>query len=75
MTELKIVIGPWLKQKYNCLAFRSFRVLAGWALLAKLAITLHHRRRIELEDKAKVVASVWRTNFVQFLAAVAVMPW
>ena len=28
-----------------------------------------HRRRIELEDKAKVVASVWGTAFVQFLAA------
>ena len=33
------------------------------------------RRRIELEDKAKVVASVWGTEFVQFLAALAVLPW
>ena len=37
--------------------------------------TATHRRRIELEDKAKVVASVWGTEFVQFLAALAVLPW
>ena len=34
-------------------------------------MTAGHRRRIELEDKAKVVASVWGTEFVQFLAALA----
>ena len=34
-----------------------------------------HIRRIELEDKAKVVASVWGAEFVQFLAALAVLPW
>ena len=34
-----------------------------------------HRRRIELEDKAKVVASVWGTQFIQFLAALAILPW
>ena len=33
-----------------------------------------HRRRIEIEDKAKVVASVWRTEFVPFLATLAVLP-
>ena len=36
---------------------------------------LYHRRRMELKDKAKVVASVWGTEFVQFLAALAVLPW
>ena len=36
---------------------------------------LRHRRRMELEDKAKVVASVWGEEFVQFLAALAVLPW
>ena len=30
---------------------------------------------MELEDKAKVVASDWGTEFVQFLAALAVLPW
>ena len=33
-----------------------------------------HRRRIGLEDKVKVVASVWGAKFVQFLAALAVLP-
>ena len=33
------------------------------------------RRMIELDDKAKVVASVWGANFVHFLAALAVLPW
>ena len=31
----------------------------------------NHRRRIETEGKAKVVASVWGAVFVQFLAALA----
>ena len=33
-----------------------------------------HRRRIELKDKAKVVAPGWGTEFVKFLAALAVLP-
>ena len=36
--------------------------------------TVRHRRRIELEDKAKVDASVWGTKFAQFLAALAILP-
>ena len=31
-----------------------------------------HRRRIKTEAKAKVVASVWGTEFIQFLAALAI---
>ena len=34
-----------------------------------------HRRRMKLEDKAKVVASVCGAEFVQFLAALTVLPW
>ena len=30
---------------------------------------------MELEDKAKVVASDWGAEFVQFLAVLAVLPW
>ena len=30
---------------------------------------LLHRRRIKTEENAKVVASVWGTEFIQFLAA------
>ena len=33
-----------------------------------------HRRRIELKGKAKVVAPGWGTEFVKFLAALAVLP-
>ena len=36
--------------------------------------TQGHRRRMELEDKAKVVASVWGAEFIQFLAALAILP-
>ena len=46
-------------------------------LQAEIIITFvnsTHRRRIELEDKAKVVAYVWGPEFVQFLAALAVLP-
>ena len=33
----------------------------------------NHRRRREGEKKAKVVASVWGAEFIQFLAALAVL--
>ena len=32
------------------------------------------QKKVELEDKAKVVASVWGVKFVQFFAALAVLP-
>ena len=31
-----------------------------------------HRRRVETEAKAKVVASVWGAKFIKFLAALAI---
>ena len=34
----------------------------------------NQRRRMEFEDMAKVVASVWGAEFVQFLAALAILP-
>ena len=34
----------------------------------------NQRIRMKLEDKAKVVASVWEAEFVEFLAALAVLP-
>ena len=36
---------------------------------------VYHRRRIKIEEKAKVVASVWVKFCFQFLAALAVLPW
>ena len=39
------------------------------------AVYCMHRRRIEREAKAKVVASIWGADFVQFLATLlAVLP-
>ena len=32
-----------------------------------------HRRRIYTEEKAKVVAAAWGTEFIKFLAALAVL--
>ena len=37
-------------------------------------VSLSHRRRINTEEKAKVVASVRGAEFIQFLAALAVLP-
>ena len=33
------------------------------------------RRRIKTEEKAKVVASDWGEEFIQFLAALVVLHW
>ena len=35
----------------------------------------NRRCRMEWEDKAKVVTSDWGADFVQFLAALAILPW
>ena len=34
-----------------------------------------HRRREKPEEKAKVVASVWVEEFIQFLATLDVLHW
>ena len=34
----------------------------------------YHRRRIKTEAKAKVVACIWREEFIPFPAALAVLP-
>ena len=40
----------------------------------KMSILILHRRRINTYEKAKVVASVWGEELIQFLAALAVLP-
>ena len=35
----------------------------------------YHRLRINTEEKAKVVAAVWGTEFLQFLSVMAVLHW
>ena len=36
-------------------------------------VGLSHKRGINIEEKAKVVAAVWGTAFIQFLATLAVL--
>ena len=38
-----------------------------------LALSYPHRRRIKTEAKAKVITSIWGTEFIQFLAALAIL--
>ena len=45
--------------------------VGSWQLTAK---SVSHRRRMETEAKAKVVASVMGAKFIQFLATLAVLP-
>ena len=35
---------------------------------------INHRRRINTEEKAKVIATVWEAAFIQFLVALAILP-
>ena len=37
--------------------------------------TSGHSRRINTEEKAKVVVAVWRAEFIQILAALAILHW
>ena len=45
-------------------------ILIGWRLSLQFG---DHRRRTNTEEKAKVVASVWEKEFIQFLAVLAVL--
>ena len=53
----------------------SLDVLVAYIVNMYCTVDWHHRRKMELEDKANVVASVWGAKFVQFLAALAVLLW
>ena len=66
-------IGQYLA---GCWNLNSSKVTTMQCALVQCMDTyVFHRRRMELEDKAKVVTSVWGSEFVQFLAAPAVLPW
>ena len=41
--------------------------------VGRCSVTDGHRRRIYTEAKAKIVASVWGAEFIQFLAALAIL--
>ena len=49
-------------------------VIIDMAIFMYLGPHHYHRRRMELEDMAKVVASVWVAKFVHFIAALTVLP-
>ena len=40
---------------------------------AKVVAAVKHRRRINTEEKTKVVAAVWGTDFIKFLATLAIV--
>ena len=40
---------------------------------SNLLVGFNHRRRINTEEKAKVVAAAWGTECIQFLAALAIL--
>ena len=43
-------------------------------MLSENTVGKYHRRKICTEGLAKVVADVWETEFILFLAALAVLP-
>ena len=45
-----------------------------WQDIAYMFIYQNHRRIINTEEKAKVVAAVWGIKFIHFLAALAILP-
>ena len=58
----RTAIHSMYKQQYNSLYSSILHTRMLW-----------HRRRIYAEEKAKVVAGVWRTDFIPFLAALAIL--
>ena len=65
-----IILSLSLNWNVNCWLLHYTHILTFSSYIEHLA----HRRKIELEDKAKVVAIVWGAKFVQLLAALAVLP-
>ena len=80
LADLYLNVFPFSWAKFE-LAIDVFHPLNVWLampnyiLLKKMSLStvLRSYRGIELEDKATVVASVWGTEFAQFLAALAVL--
>ena len=47
----------------------------SFAVKRDVIVSQHHSRRIYTEEKTKVVAAVWGTEFIQFLAALPILHW
>ena len=58
----RTAIHSMYKQQYNSLYSSILHTRMLW-----------HRRRIYAEEKAKVVAGVWGTDFIPYLAALAIL--
>ena len=67
-----VVIGY---DRYNVIVKAFTGVKIGPGLVRISLRHMNHRRRMEREEKAKFVASVWGVECIQFLAAIAVLPW
>ena len=52
---------------------REFKSTFHFCTYSATLLYVHHRRRIKTEEKAKVVASVLGEEFIQLLAALAVL--
>ena len=52
----------------------GFRNFVAFCMQSFGIMSSDHRRRMETEAKAKVVANVCGAKFIQFLAALAVLP-
>ena len=61
-------------RKSNYLFVGTSKYSDCYLLLCGTRVGWWHRRRIKAEEKVKVVASVWWEEFIQFLAALAVLP-
>ena len=65
----------WMEIASNMFRFMFWQNPKLSNSLSILHTSTYHRRRIDTEGKAKVVAPVWGAEFVQFLAALAVLSW
>ena len=74
----RIATDIWEKLQQAASKFKGSHKVTAISCYCKLtAKAWHawHRRWIKTEEKAKVVASVWGAEFIQFLAAIAVLYW
>ena len=68
---------PWCACCSACMAWFALSTVSVARWLSNNRETedqWEHRRRIKSEAKAKVVASAWGEEFIQFLASLAILP-
>ena len=70
-TKTFIIVSVVYSEYINIDGIEAILVKVGALLVSFVKWT--YRRRIYTEEKTKVVADVWRTEFIQFLSALAVL--